>query len=302
MRIHIMLSSTIEYLQALRDRDFLRFLEWPLFIQTKYLDGDEKILSGEALVDLLVFEWVINGFSDEDVAFIAQLYTLHEPTPLAVAELDYAVVVLSVALIQCMVYKNAGLFHRFLSTDEGNQKTILTLGKELSTDEQCALEAIDSQKLRFEDLVNSVSAEEKQILLEEVVPIIKLRYQLGEYRNFLQRQSQEEELIITRSAVVDSLAIYLASQYKYTADVVSKVDEYVNTIRTLSPKTTEEIYLKKIAPPTQSDIPINIDTPDVGQRVLKVVTRLGLHFFATLLSEDASRVQESDLLNKTNVM
>ena len=58
-----MLSSSKEYLQALRDGKYLLFLEWPQFIVGLYKDSQQD---ADDTINLLAFEWLNNGYCEND--------------------------------------------------------------------------------------------------------------------------------------------------------------------------------------------------------------------------------------------
>lgn len=124
-----MLSSSSEYIQALREGNYLRFLEWPQFIVHHYATANYTQDADDTL-NLLIFEWLNNGFCEDDMKHLVILYAVHDMESRPLREnLSYAVIAISIAAFQCMVYQKNNLQAHYLCKDKMNIKEITTFMK-----------------------------------------------------------------------------------------------------------------------------------------------------------------------------
>lgn len=127
-----MLSSSKEYLQALREGKYLLFLDWPQFIAEKYKEHSDN-QDADDTIHLLVFEWLNNGFNETDAKNIALLYAVHD---LSVKPIEgvhsYAFTAILIALSQCMVYQSLNIQDEFISLVEMNKKTVNKFTQEIN--------------------------------------------------------------------------------------------------------------------------------------------------------------------------
>lgn len=100
-----MLSASSEYIQALHEGKYLQFLGWTDFITHTYAlkDADDT-------VNFLIFEWLNNGYLEEDAKKLAVLQAVYdlEFRPLR-GKLDYSLKAITVALFICMVFQKFGV-------------------------------------------------------------------------------------------------------------------------------------------------------------------------------------------------
>ncbi|MGL5743177.1 MAG: hypothetical protein ACRCXC_11915 [Legionella sp.] len=98
------LTSSSEYLQALREGKYLLFLEWIDFIAQKY--NCTNYLIADDAENFLIYEWLSSGYKEVDAQNIVTLYAVYdlESKPLR-GKLDYALKSIVIALFICMVFQ-----------------------------------------------------------------------------------------------------------------------------------------------------------------------------------------------------
>ncbi|MDR3501025.1 MAG: helical bundle domain-containing protein [Legionella sp.] len=251
-----MLSSSSEYLMALRERDFLLFLEWPNFVAKKYGRPDEP-LGGDALMDCLVFEWLSYGFRDEDIEHMAILYAISELTTLLHSGvLMYQLMTTTSALFSCMAFHTlhlddtnfpVGMNEReiFKFMDE---KTRIEGGSPTLFNESTSLVRHDF--LKRTSLIN-----ESQVFIscKKIYDINFVLHEVSEYKDKLYREEDKEKgnsLCYTRLGIVEAFLSYLKGQTELGDKALSEINNYVTLLRKAQPKKWEEKYLDKIAPPS----------------------------------------------------
>lgn len=244
-----MLSSTAEYLHALRSGNYLLFLEWPQFIAQHYQKSNSDLCSGDDLVDLMIFEWLNNDYCQDDAKLIAFLVKLNKLTsqPLP-GELQYALTSISVAVMQCMIIQSLGLVHNIQCKEKRNHKEVLTLMNanniETDTQEQ-ALKQQHAQFLQWEALT---SREQVDAVLKKITPLLYFRQILRDYFEVLEHASSDkDELRLTRLSVVHRLYIYLCQQTELNSQTRKVTDAYVSKIRELAPQKIEEPFLLRLS-------------------------------------------------------
>lgn len=214
-----MLSSTNEYLQALRQGNYLLFLEWPQFVaeHQKTLGGGKD---ADDLLDLLINECQTHGFSEDDVKKIALLNAVYalDPTPVRGC-LAYALTVITGAVLQ------NGL-----------------------------RDGIIKQLEQFDDWVRDVSPDEVGMACLQISAVGQLRQSAEEYMLYLDSASLcDDQLKIARSSVVKRLATYLNEQSQLTAEVADQIRMYVQKIREMQPALFEDAFLTQLSPPSLMD-------------------------------------------------
>jgi len=285
-----MLNSSVDYIRALRERNYLLFLEWPTFIIKQYCSEDEaQHLGAEALQDLILFEWIRSDCCEQDVRLLVQLYALRrlEQNPLS-AQLDYSLTAISVAVIEWMVYQGSGTPMLENDTTGGcnTKKEIVALVKAFTNRMILNEQVSQRQQALFFQWVDEVTLEQIQQIKRSVEPIVTLRTTVFNYLNALKgHETLSDELKASRTGVVTRLFGYVQDQMALTTQVREELHQYVLKIRGLNPQPFEEPYLSSIAPRRVID------------NALHRVAALGLRFFATVLSSSEDEAIVSSQLN-----
>lgn len=263
-----MLSSTTAYLIALRNGDYLRFLEWPDFVEAKYRDGDEK-LGADMLMDCLIFEWLKAGYYKKDIKKIAVLYALYElnPSPIQAGKYAFALMTISSVLFSCMVFDSYQISNlnkapaftrakevfRFMDgiTNFLNQK-IKARAQSTNTEIDDFNKSLTPMRDDFMKEVSCVDVASLGVIANRVENITRPLSILEEYRQSLDLVCLQDrnELFPARVMVVQGFYSYLKQQSELTDKVAATIINYVNTIRGQAPAEWEEKYLQKISPLT----------------------------------------------------
>jgi hypothetical protein len=251
-----MLSSSSEYLMALRERDFLLFLEWPNFVAKKYGKPDTP-LSGDALMDCLIFEWLSYGFRDEDIEHMGILYAISELTTLLHSGiLMYQLLTTTSALFSCIVFHTLNLDDSNFPVGM-NEREIFKF-----MDEKTRMGGVSSTLFsesislaRHDFLKRTALINESQVLIscKKMYDINFVLHEVHEYKDKLYREEDKEKgnsLCYTRLGVVEALLSYLKEQTELGDKALSEINNYVTLLRKAQPKKWEEKYLDKIAPPS----------------------------------------------------
>lgn len=270
-----MLSSTQEYLCALRDGDYLAFLEWPQFVMTHY-QLNEHGLAADDLVNLLIFEAINHGFSEEDIRWVAVLYSLRESNPgLMRGALDYALTSITIVSLQCIMYWRMGVHHHLLSSTAQSSKDIgqlISLCNEQLPEPPHQLVAQDEKT--FSQWVTQASTEQLDKAYSQINAITNLRNAANNYISLLEiEQNGHNVLHPSRLSVLKRLAHYLNSNSQLTNEVEQQIISYVAKIWDLKPETWEEDYLNVLAPPS------------LEQTFWHKLTTIGITFFNLLQPE-----------------
>ncbi len=246
-----MLSSSKEYLEALRAGKYLRFLEWPHFVTQHYYQ-DKTLPDADDLLNLIVFEWLNNGFCEEDAKKIALLNAVYEleSRPLR-GNLNYSLTTISIAVFQCMVYESNGLKHRFISEEVKSRTEILKFMKRSMAciDEPTFKDHLEKEQNRFLGWSTTASPQTVETARIQISAITATRYILEEYIFTLEAcKVMDDPLRISRWSMAKSLTVFLNDQTELTPLVTEKIGLYVNRIRELKPTQYEEDYLNSISP------------------------------------------------------
>ncbi|KTD63386.1 helical bundle domain-containing protein [Legionella shakespearei] len=268
-----MLSSSSEYIQALREGNYLRFLEWPQFIAQQYATADYTQDADDTL-NLLIFEWLNNGFCDNDVQHLAILYAVHDMESRPLREnLSYAVIAISIAAFQCRVYLNNNLLPHYLCKDKMNIRQLSSFmkSKAVHMDNALFAEKVTAEQVRFFSEVEAVDKNAVNKACEKINSIVQLRYLIEEYRRTLElAELPEDQLKSTRISVIIRLGRYLDEQMELTPEVTEEIASYVKKLWEMHPTVFEEDYLKTLSPLSFVD------------NSWKLVTDFGLRFFSVL--------------------
>lgn len=107
----------MNYLQALRDKDYLLFLQWPSALASK---GD----AADSILEQLTNEWLRFGYTPQDGKQVALLHRFSlEQSPYLSQDLQYAITTLSIAAMHCMVVEHGDsiLFDHWSSECSANE-------------------------------------------------------------------------------------------------------------------------------------------------------------------------------------
>lgn len=260
-----MLSSSQEYLQALREGNYLRFLEWPRYL-THNSDQD-----ADDTISFITFEWLKNGFFEEDAKKVALIYAAHEKnTDLLRGNLTYSLTAISIATFQCMIFQINQLTIDLPEQDKIQPNGVLGFMKKtleiLSIDKfnHC----LEQQQQIFYSWVNGYGTDEIDIVCEKIKQITKLRDLVDEYISILESTPEgEDSLRGARTSVVKRLAVYLNNQTELNLKSREEIANYVNMVKAMQPAEWEEEVLMSISPPT------------ILESTLRIVAKLGMTLF-----------------------
>ena len=248
-----MLDSSKEYLRALREGNYLRFLEWPYVIEQHYRQ-DNRALNADDVRNLIVYEWVRHGVSGEDIESVAILYAVFmlEPSPLK-GGLAWSLTSIVAALYQCMAYISCNVQIQQVETEELSCDEIIELLNTLESGTDLTLFNSMLQKDMQTFLSKSESIEKSKIIdvASHINAITVLRYRAEEYVTLLESiELPKDELQGTRLSLVKKLVEYLGKQTELTDDVQSEIAQYVEKIKEMQPAQVEEDLLNNISPPS----------------------------------------------------
>lgn len=289
----IMLSSSIEYLEAFRQDNYLLFLEWPRFIVAYYgsVDADQ-------ILNALIFEWLNNGFCEEDVKKLVVLMAVYsqETRPIRGA-LDWALTNIAGAAAPCMVYQNNQLQAHYLAQNKMKLSEINELmecNKVYFSQENFAKKC-EQELVKLYNWSNECADKERMIkAYDRIYSVTRLRYFVEDYLNVVKANQnahidQEDQLWSTRTSrikLIQRLLQYLNEQMEYTTDVMHEITCYTDAIRKQGPELIEEEYLEILSPPSPS-----FSFVDIGRKVL-IVANLGI-FSLLQLPSDVTRAASS---------
>lgn len=268
-----MLTSSSEYLQALREGKFLLFLEWPQFIALHYSKDKDPIDADETL-NLIIFEWLNNGFCDDDVNQMALLTKVNDLESMPIrAGLSYAFISLTIAMFHCMIFYEARFHTQFLVHEPltGRQVCDFTKKQSALLEKTVFVEQEIKTRNTFSTLLETIDGKLVAQAYERIYSITKFRYLIDEYITELEfTRVPKDQLLTARISLVKSLASYLNGQMEYTEKVSEEMGLYVKQIREMQPLDFEESYLNCIHPLSIVD------------NAWKLVTDYGLKFFSIL--------------------
>ncbi|WP_454783003.1 helical bundle domain-containing protein [Legionella sp. WA2022007384] len=267
-----MLSSSSEYIKALREGKYLLFLGWTDFITQKY-----KLLNADDTVNFLIFEWLSNGYLEEDAQKLAVVQAVYdvESKPLQ-GKLDYSLKSITIALFVCMVFQKLEgdineLSKKENARDEINQfieKTLMKLNPFTYK------ERLEEMQTRFYQWVEDTDKNELADAFEKIHAITQPRYLLEEYILHLERiKIKEDKLYTTRLSLAKRFLGYLFEQTELTPAVAEVIATYVNSLRELQPGKGEVEQLDRISPPSTIE------------QTWRKVTAIGISFFSIVLGD-----------------
>lgn len=282
-----MLSSTQDYLNALRQGNYVAFLEWPQFVGRYYQHKDEGLAADE-LVNLLLFEALNHGFSLDDVRAVALVCSVREKHGgLLRGVLDYALTSITVVSIQCMMYWRADLTKHLLTSNKLTSKEIERLiSSSNALMEQSLQVKLESDQNSFYRWIEEASAESIEPVKQQLTTILSLRNSADDYIALLEiNQSKTDRLQLQRLSVLKRLALYLNNNSQLSDDVAVGIAQYVAMIWQLNPAQWEEEHLNQLSPLS------------LEHSFWQGVTSMGTTFFKLLQPEDEHIASTSDTNN-----
>ncbi|HIG0327989.1 TPA: Lpg0393 family guanine-nucleotide exchange effector [Legionella pneumophila] len=268
-----MLSSTKEYLQALRDGKYLLFLQWPKFI-AEYYGKNDKNQEADEMVNLIIFEWLNNGFCEEDIKKFAILYAVHEMESRPLREgLSYALITISIALFPCMVYLTNNLQKHYINSKKLSSKEVLQLMTMNNTylEKRQFVELLGQEQDKFFTWVKESDPSAIYKAFDQIYSVTYLKYLIEDYLNLLESAHlPNDQLKSSRISLIVRLAKYLNEQTELTQDVLDEIAVYVKKLWEMQPAEFEEEFLKKISPLSFID------------NTVRILTGLSARFFSIL--------------------
>jgi hypothetical protein len=246
-----MLSSSKEYIQALRDGKFVLFLQWPKFVIEKY-SKEKKDADADDALGLLIFEWLNNGFCIEDIKQFAVLFAVYEleSSPI-VGDLLYSVASVYGALVPCMIYSAHNLQKEYLASEALTALQVSELMKKnlALIDNETYEKFSEEEVAKLRKVVKEVKQSDLKKAYQEINTITRVRGVINQYLTALQSTNDPtDKLKSTRYSLVVRLAIYFQEQSEITPEVTSQIEEYVKQIRLSQPNDFEEEFLDQLAP------------------------------------------------------
>ncbi|HAT1821514.1 Lpg0393 family guanine-nucleotide exchange effector [Legionella pneumophila] len=268
-----MLSSTKEYLQALRDGKYLLFLQWPKFI-AEYYGKNDKNQEADEMVNLIIFEWLNNGFCEEDIKKFAILYAVHEMESRPLREgLSYALTTISIALFPCMVYLTNNLQKHYINSKKLSSKEVLQLMTMNNTylEKRQFVELLGQEQDKFFTWVKESDPSAIYEAFDQIYSVTYLKYLIEDYLNLLESAHlPNDQLKSSRISLIIRLAKYFNEQTELTQDVLDEIAVYVKKLWEMQPAEFEEEFLKKISPLSFID------------NTVRILTGLSARFFSIL--------------------
>lgn len=269
----MLLSSSNEYLRALREGKYLQFLEWPQFIASHYAK-EGSIQAADDLLNLLIFEWLNNGFCDDHVKQMAVLNAVYDiESSLFRENLAYSFAVLSITTLHCMVYENNNLKHSFICIEKMDRnevnKWVTTNSGRL--DEVTFNDYLLKQQSLFFTLSSTVNTRTVEAAYREISSVARLRNVLDDYILTLESTAiRDDKLRLSRLSVLKKFGVFLKEQSELTLQVNNSITEYVNLVREMQPADFEKEFLNSM-------LPLSFES-----NTLRVMTDWGLGFFSLL--------------------
>lgn len=275
-----MLLSSIEYIQALRKGDYLRFLEWPQFL-AKHYEEDGEAIDADSTLDFIIFEWVGIGITEEDTQHMAILSAVYElNSDIILPELRYSYTSLYIALIHCLALQKKALQYKYLSDIKLTRKEVVELMKNNAalSDPLDFAEAVSSELLI---LTQKIAALDKSVVakaMKSIQSITFFRQLIDDYLMDMEHtENSKDELRQTRISLLESLKLVLKEETKLNEKVKKNIKEYVKKLWECQPEDFEKSYLERLCPPT----------------FLDKIYDFGISFFSSINQEPQGSLSES---------
>jgi len=293
-----MLKSHAQYVEALRQGNYLRFLEWPRFIAGACRSNKDN-LDADAILNTVIFEWLRNGFCQKDWEKFAILSALVErESTILQGNLNYAFISITGALYQCMFFHSNRTHESICAKETINIEEIHLLLKEnhesyTNTEFESALKI---QTDLYADCVRKIPVEELEKLFTQIIQMIKKRYEANEYLSCIEevitRQKSTptngeavpaDPLQDTRFIIVNKLVVYLNGEMEFNEGVQGEIKIYVGRLRGMQPAPYEQEFINRLVAPT------------LVEKTIGAVKAAGSSFFRFVISPAPARGKAVDV-------
>lgn len=265
-----MLSSSKEYLHALREGKYLLFLEWPYFI-TQYYKVKDHAPNTETVRALLLFEWLKCGFTIDDAKRVAVLYALlTSENNCFRGELACSLTTIVSVAFECSVYFKNEMQGKVDDKNKLNTVQILALMAEVqcSIPERVFGKDLEASEADFLSWAAAANINDVETARHAINSIISIRYLVEDYCTLLSTPNvPESEFKGIRIDLAQRFLKYLNEQMELNNSVQVEIEAYVNKIRQYQPCPDEESYLNNMVPMT------------FNENTWRIITNIGLGFF-----------------------
>ncbi|MDP3267479.1 MAG: helical bundle domain-containing protein [Legionella sp.] len=281
-----MLTSTIEYLQALRSGDYLRFLEWPSFIAHHYKNED-YVLNVDEITDLLVFEWINKGFETVDMNHLTLLETVYnlDSKPIR-GKLDSAFSSIMMAAYRIMIYQNHNLIDCYYSPPHihtAAEVIRFMVSNEKRSSHLNFTEEWNALNKKISSLQSELNLAEIEKAKNKIVAIAEFRYEIEDYLLALEgAKGLNDKLLISRMGVISNLAVKLSMETEITDEVKIALDTAVESVCKMQPASFEKRFLKFLSPTAYTEAVANVWT---------FSAQIGMTFFNYLQFNTQTKLQ-----------
>lgn len=267
-----MLSSSSEYLEALRVGNYLLFLEWPLFV-LKHYSAEGKAEGTDFLMDCLIFEWLKQGTCEHDAHHLELLYAVYEeePCPL-VGQFAFNLMSIYSALFACMALQKQNLLGYALPQETLTGPQIVIFMNEMTANEQGdMLHGIRDEFIKRSQKIDPILIKTVYKKINEIRQPVLMMEKYIEALEWDQRHQSDMMLYDARLAIAKGLLVILRKQEELTDAIRLKIDMSIEAIRQKQPMPWEGEYLELLSPPT------------LKTKALLLVHSLSSRFFAMVL-------------------
>ena len=280
-----MLTSTVEYLQALRSGDYLRFLEWPSFIAHHYKNED-YVLNVDEITDLLVFEWINKGFETVDINHLTLLETVYnlDSKPIR-GKLDSAFSSIMMAAYRIMIYQNHNLVDYYYSPHISTAAEVIRFM--VSNEKRSSHLNFTEEWNALNKKINTVQSElnfaEIEKARNKIVAIAEIRYEIEDYLLALEgAKGLNDKLLISRMGVISNLGLKLSMETEFTDEVKMAIDSAVESVCKMQPAPFEKKFLQFLSPTAYTEAVANLWT---------FSAQIGITFFNYLQFNTQTKLQ-----------
>ncbi len=246
-----MLSSSSEYLEALRVGNYLLFLEWPLFV-LKHYSAEGKAEGTDFLMDCLVFEWLKQGSCEQDAQHLALLHAVYEVEPcLLVGQLAFNLMSVYSALFVCMALQTHDLHGHVLPQETLTGPQIITFMNKITENEKGdSHHGIRDEFIKRSQEVDPILVKTVYKKIHEIRQPILIIEKYIEALAWDQREQSDIRLYDARLAIAKGLLVFLRKQEALTDAIRLEIDLSIEAIRQKQPMFWESEYLELLSPPS----------------------------------------------------
>ncbi|QBS12748.1 hypothetical protein E4T54_08320 [Legionella geestiana] len=253
----LMLSSTTEYLEALRQGDFLRAVEWVEFVRQRY---PGIVQNSDALLPLCTFELLNKGFTPDDIVHFEVLYALLFEEERVFQHLDFDATTLFNAGLQAWVWINAHVASQYYHRSE------------IPLDARACLELMQEKPEGWGDAQNNHAIEQTLLVIKarghgrgievasKIRRVLEVRETLQTYEKHLRdhlahtpdfaADSRLQALQRTLAAVMEDARV---------ETVNARVEALAAELRRLSPRECERVWLDTLSPLPEINIGATVE-------------------------------------------